>query len=103
MARRGSSSGVRAPRARRYEIEVRASARKELARLPNTAQRAIADAIDALATDPRPPISEKLRGRGDQRRLRVGDYRVIYTIDTGRVVIEVVRIAHRKDVYRRRS
>jgi mRNA interferase RelE/StbE len=56
----------------------------------------------ALADDPRPHGSEKLKGSRDQYRLRVGTYRVIYEIRDDRLIVLVLRIGHRKDVYRRK-
>jgi mRNA interferase RelE/StbE len=55
--------------------------------------------IRRLADDPRPPGSEKLSGE-DRYRTRQGDYRVVYAVDDERRIVEVVRIGHRRDVYR---
>ena len=55
--------------------------------------------IRRLADDPRPPGSERLSGE-DRYRIRQGDYRVVYTIDDEQRIVEVVRIGHRRDVYR---
>ena len=57
------------------------------------------DAIDALAGDPHPPQSKRLTGRADYR-LRVGDYRLLYTVDGGELTILVIDIGHRRDIYR---
>jgi mRNA interferase RelE/StbE len=56
--------------------------------------------IRALADDPRPQGSEKITGSDDLYRIRSGDYRAIYTIQDDRLVVLVVRVAHRRDVYR---
>jgi mRNA interferase RelE/StbE len=56
--------------------------------------------IDALALDPRPPASKKLPGGEDLYRIRVGDYRVIYQVQARIVVVTVIRIGHRRDIYR---
>ena len=74
-----------------YRVEVLKTAAEELAALPKADQRRIAARIDALRDNPRPP--------GVPSRLRVGDYRVIYSIDGKRLVVLVIRIGHRKDVY----
>ena len=58
------------------------------------------DAIDALADDPRPPGCEKLSGR-EGYRIRVGEWRALYRVDDQQRRVEVVRVAHRRDVYRR--
>ena len=53
----------------------------------------------ALAEDPRPLGCKKLKGRKDQWRIRVGDYRVVYTIDDAKLLVEVTRVRHRSEVY----
>ena len=82
-----------------YRIEFRPAALRELRKVDRTAQPRIQGAIALLAQDPRPPASRQLRGR-DGYRLRVGDYRILYTIDEGVLLIVVVLIGHRRDVYR---
>ena len=63
-------------------------------------RRRIADRIRGLADDPRPVGCARLAGRKDRLRLRQGDYRILYSIDEEKRVVTVVRIAHRRDVYR---
>ena len=82
-----------------YEIEFRPAALRELREIDRSTQPRIRGAIALLAQDPRPPASRQLRGR-DGYRLRVGDYRIIYTIDDGVLLIVVVTIGHRREVYR---
>lgn len=77
-----------------------ARAVKALAALPREAQRLIGRRIDALAEDPRPPGVEKLKGSDNLFRVRSGDYRIVYTIEDHVLVIVVVHVAHRRDVYR---
>ena len=84
----------------RYSIEVTRSARKELERLPSADLKRVLARIEALAENPRPPESRKLCAQ-ERYRLRQGDYRILYTIDDAIITIVVVRIAHRRDVYRR--
>jgi mRNA interferase RelE/StbE len=86
--------------ARVYQIELTARAVKALAALPRDAQRLIGRRIDALALEPRPPGVEKLKGSGSLFRVRSGDYRIVYTIEDRVLVIVVVRVAHRREVYR---
>lgn len=75
-------------------------ARKAFERLPRAASDAIERHIEALRLDPRPDGCRKLTGADDLWRIRVGDYRVVYSIEDRRVVITIIRIAHRKDIYR---
>lgn len=81
-----------------YEIEFRPAALRELRKIDRSTQPRIQGAITLLAQDPRPPASRQLRGR-DGYRLRVGDYRIIYTIDDGVLLIVVITIGHRREVY----
>ncbi|MBI2827616.1 MAG: type II toxin-antitoxin system RelE/ParE family toxin [Planctomycetia bacterium] len=84
-----------------YAIEFLASADRALRRLPVTIQRRIIAAVDRLADNPRPRGSAKLAGEEDAWRIRVGEYRVLYEIEDDRLVVLVVRVGHRKDLYRR--
>lgn len=83
-----------------YAIEFTASALREFRSLDRTTQRRIGKKISELGDDPFPPGTKKLRGQPDHFRIRIGEYRVIYRVDGKRVVIVIVRIGHRKDVYR---
>ena len=82
-----------------FRIEFRQSALRELRKIDRQSQPRIQGAIALLARDPRPPASRPLQGRPGYR-LRVGDYRIIYTIDDGVLLIVVVTVGHRRDVYR---
>lgn len=84
-----------------YKILFKASAQKELKKLPKQTYLLIKEAIDKLATNPRPKQSRKLVGGTSQWRLRVGDYRIVYEIIDKQLIIEIVRVKHRKDVYRK--
>lgn len=81
-----------------YRIEFRPAAVRELRKIDRAAQPRIQGAIALLAQDPRPPASRPLRGR-EGYRLRVSDYRIIYTIDDGVLLVAVVTFGHRRDVY----
>ena len=83
-----------------YSIRVKRSAAKQLEKLPPKAAERIVKAIDALAEDPRPDGVKKLRGTDDHYRIRIADYRVIYSIEDQHLIVEVVKVAHRKDVYK---
>jgi mRNA interferase RelE/StbE len=83
-----------------YKLAVKKSARKELNSLPNPIFLAIDKGILSLITNPLPyPQSKALKGE-HKRRLRVGDYRVVYSVDEQQKTITIFRIRHRKDVYR---
>ena len=87
-----------------YTITVTRSAAKDLRALDDTSRRRVGKAIDALASDPRPDGVTKLAGtaKGDPPlyRIRVGDYRVTYQIADRELIILVVRVRHRGEVYR---
>ena len=86
----------------RYEILLTPGARRDLAGLPIAAKRRIAQAIDGLVVNPRPPGSRLLAGSPSERiwRLRVGEHRVLYEIRDARLLVLVIRVAHRRDAYR---
>jgi mRNA interferase RelE/StbE len=83
-----------------YSVIYKPSADKALRKLPEKAQRRIVAASEALADNPRPPGAVKLHGDDDLWRIRVGQYRVVYTIQDEALIVLVVRVAHRKDIYR---
>jgi mRNA interferase RelE/StbE len=74
---------------------------KALRDLPRADQRRVAARIDALAENPRPPGVEKLEGADDLYRVRAGDHRIVYRIEDKRLLVLVIRIGHRREVYRR--
>ena len=82
-----------------YSIELLPSAAKALAKLDRPIQLRIARRLDRLAVEPRADAA-KLRGASDIWRVRIGDYRVIYQIEDGRLRGLVIRIGHRRDIYR---
>ena len=86
----------------RYSIEVTPRARRELFKLPGNVSRRVEDAISALADDPRPAGARTLTGEGDLYRVRVGGYRVVYSVQDDVLLVLVVKVGHRRDVYRRR-
>jgi mRNA interferase RelE/StbE len=84
-----------------YAIQFLETAVEELAGLPQDAQRQILKRIDSVKNDPRPAGIKQLKGPEKFLRLRLGDYRVIYLIERKQVVVLVVKIGDRKDVYER--
>jgi mRNA interferase RelE/StbE len=83
-----------------YRVLFKPSADKALRKLPESVQKRIAAAAEELGDDPRQPGCVKLKGEDDLWRIRVGDYRVVYAIQGDELLVLVVRVAHRKDVYR---
>ena len=82
-----------------YRITIKPSASKELDRLPdNVASRAVKK-IAALASQPRPSGVKKLKGEPERWRLRIGDWRVIYSIDDRNRVVDVIYVRHRSAAY----
>lgn len=83
-----------------YQIEVSATAEKQLRKLETPNQLRIISAIRKLAIDPRPKGVRKLRGYDDVYRLRTGRFRIIYSVEDQRLVIIVLKLGHRKAAYR---
>lgn len=83
-----------------YRVEWKLSARKELRKLPRELIGRIVSATGALADVPHPPGSRKLKGSEHTYRIRLGDYRVIYSVRSEVLCIEIIRVGHRKAVYR---
>ena len=83
-----------------YEVGMTHSAEKELSNLPKTLLSVIWQRIVALAEQPRPTQTKKLKGAESAYRLRVRTHRIVYIIDDGEKQVTVTSIRHRKDVYR---
>jgi mRNA interferase RelE/StbE len=83
----------------RYELRIRKSVAKDLDPLPKKDVQRIVDAIHGLADDPRPPQSLKLSA-SEKYRLRCGAYRVLYEINDDVLIVCVVKVGHRREVYR---
>jgi mRNA interferase RelE/StbE len=84
-----------------YRVVVLPSAARSLGRLPRNDIRRIARVLDNLQVDPRPSGVVKLTGEGDEYRVRIGRYRILYIIRDEILTVTVVAIGHRRDVYRR--
>lgn len=82
-----------------YKITIKKSAAKELEGIPQKDLRKIVKRIRSLAKDPRPHDSQKLSGQ-EQYRIRQGDYRIIYSIEDTDLLIDIVKIGHRREIYR---
>lgn len=85
---------------RDYKLTVAARASKDLATLPSALAQRVDAAILALSREPRPAGVKKLKGVLDLRRVRVGDYRVVYSIDDATRVVDIIGIPHRSKAYR---
>jgi mRNA interferase RelE/StbE len=83
-----------------YHIEIKASALKALSKIPAKHRAQIEGVIEGLALHPRPPGVKKMVGEETLYRVYSGNYRVVYDIFDDRICVCIVRIGHRKDVYR---
>ncbi len=83
-----------------FRIEVSATAEKQIRKLPREDQIRVLRAIRPLERDPRPPGSRKIRGYDDVYRIRVGTYRVLYRVEDDRLVVILLKVGNRRDVYR---
>jgi mRNA interferase RelE/StbE len=85
----------------RYSVWIKTSAIKEIEAIPLKKDRQrIVQRISALADEPRPRGCQKLAGVDERYRVRQGRYRIVFAVDDGTRVVEVFKVAHRKDVYR---
>ena len=83
----------------KYEISVKKSAVKELEAIPKKELQKIIKKIQSLSSDPRPEGSQKLSHR-EQYRLRQGDYRIIYSVQDDDSTVHIIKVGHRKEIYR---
>ena len=84
-----------------FTVEWKRSAVRELRRMPKGAVARIVEAVEGLRDDPFPVGALKLAGAEHTYRIREGSYRVVYSVVASRLVVEVIRVGHRKDVYRK--
>lgn len=84
-----------------YTVEWKRSAVKELRHLPKETIARVLEAVEGLRAAPFPVGSRKLAGTKHTYRIREGSYRVVYSVVASRLVVEVIRVGHRKDVYRK--
>lgn len=83
----------------RYELRFRASVAKDLRNVPKADLRRLLERIESLRDDPRPAGSEKLSAQ-ERYRIRQGNYRILYEIFDLEIIVEVVKVGHRREVYR---
>lgn len=83
----------------KYTIDITPSARKELAKIQHQEAKKLVAAIYKLPSNPFPPGYKKLRANENKYRIRVGNYRVIYAIENQVLIILILKIGHRKDIY----
>ncbi len=82
----------------KYTVVLSKKAQKQLDKIPDSIAQPIIDAIGDLEENPRPYGHKKLKGR-DGYRIRVGNYRVIYDIIDAQLIVDVIMLGHRKDIY----
>ena len=85
-----------------YRIEVSATAEKQIRKLDRTDQIRVLRSIQALSKEPRPPSTRKLQGYADVFRVCVGTHRIIFSVEHARLLIIILKVGHRRDVYRTR-
>jgi mRNA interferase RelE/StbE len=83
-----------------YQIRILPAAEKSLSKLPKKMQLRIQGVITVLASNPLPPVAKKLVGR-DSYRLRVSDYRIVYSIHENILTVKIISIGHRREIYKR--
>ena len=84
----------------KYLVLISSAAKKAMGKLPNDVRTRVDEAILALADNPRPHGCVKLAGTSNGWRVRVGDWRILYTIEDKRLIVLVVEVGHRREVYR---
>jgi mRNA interferase RelE/StbE len=84
-----------------YSIEWKRSAAQELRKLPREVVGRVLKAVEQLAAEPYPSGVRKLVGAEHTYRIRVGDYRIIYSVMASALIIEIIRVGHRRDIYNR--
>jgi mRNA interferase RelE/StbE len=83
-----------------YEVEIAPAAKRQINKLPLDVQQKVVAKLEELAIEPRPDGVTKLEGSDNLYRVRLGKYRIIYEIQDGLLLVTVVKVKHRKDVYR---
>lgn len=86
-----------------YSVEIRPAAQRQIKKLPREVQAKVLTRLTALAEDPKPSGAEALQGPQDLYRVRVGQYRVLYEVQEQVLMVLVVRVGHRREVYQQLS
>ncbi|PHM07297.1 type II toxin-antitoxin system RelE family toxin [Nostoc sp. 'Peltigera malacea cyanobiont' DB3992] len=86
-----------------YEVKFSKGAKKQFRKLPLDVQERIQTKINDLAIEPRPNGVKKLQGDDNSYRIRVGDYRVVYELDDDVLIVTVIKIGHRSEIYKDES
>ena len=85
----------------KYRVDMAPAAQRQLRKLDPQARRRVQGTIDLLAENPRPPAAKLLMNSEGAWRVRIGDYRVVYDIEDSRLIILILSVAHRREVYRK--
>ena len=85
-----------------YEVTLAPAAARQLRKFDPQVRRRVQAAIELLADDPRPPTATRLVGGAGEWRVRTGDYRIIYEIEGNRLLVLVLNLGHRREIYQRR-
>jgi mRNA interferase RelE/StbE len=83
-----------------YKVEIKKSAQKEIRKLPKGIREKVVEKIDKLAADPLPSDTEKIKGLESAYRIRQGSYRIVYYVFKSVLLVSVIRVRDRKEVYR---
>ncbi len=82
-----------------YQILIKPAAQRQIKKLTPAVQKSLIALIESLAIEPRPSGCKKLKGRQDQYRVRSGDYHIIYSIEDDALIVRIIKVGHRRDVY----
>ena len=82
-----------------YQVFVKPAAQRQLKKLTLAVQKDLIALIESLSDEPRPSGCKKLKQRQNQYRVRLGDYRIIYSIEDSSLIVRVIKVGHRRDIY----
>lgn len=85
----------------KYAVELTRSAKKDVLALDDDTYERVSEAISELRHNLRPTDARKLRGREDAWRIRIGEYRIVYTVDDAQRTVSIFRVKHRREAYRK--